>query len=300
MISSETKNPSPFTTVIGNAPLSEQQPSNFKCEVTYKPRGIFLYKIKVLIEIVDTLKALAMRSFEQHEYDFQVTSEGIRVRFRSSATHPVGYQVKSIMWTLRWIAWHFHNTGHTEPNPYREVTFKTRYGDEQFLGFGHLLSAPSPSSSAPNSSSLSESKITITNFICLDLGLEYEPADIYAALINMMIGAAETFPERGGGSHYFAVYNSNADATLLLASTSERAAPLQYDVVITLLGELGYRMANFERQYRWRQFTFLIRDDGRIIGRGAWTKGRVTAAEGFFGKDMEQLDKSPTVLLEAS
>ena len=191
------------------------------------------------------------------------------------------------------MIWHFMTS--REENPYREVSLTTRFGTFPILGIGQLISSRPPLSSTRNTTlspvDAATTTTTITNNTALvntpandiivtdirsigDLPV-YNPADMFYTLINALIEAADKLASRP--IPRLRLYNPRVDATLLVAPTSMEADPLTYGAVIVVISDLANKIAYMETRYRWRQFSFLVRDQGRIIGRGAWCKGEVGA-----------------------
>ena len=241
----------------------------------YKEEGIFLYKVNVLIMIVDCLALLSVEPFNSARSAFELSStvEGMKLEFTSSrAPESPGFQIKTMMWTLRHIAIHFHDQGR-----YGEASFTSKYQDGPIVGFGEVISAVPPSTFAHNASktptqlALRSRGIEVTDFKTIPGGRTYDPADIYIIIVGMLIQAAEE--DADATTSYFNGFNHPANLAILLSKTSKHAEPLSFRTLIAALHMLANRMPAFERRHQWKPFIFLIRDNGRVIGKGALSTG---------------------------
>ena len=66
--------------------------------------------------------------------------------------------------------------------------------------------------------------------------------------------------------------NDHADLTLIVGSTSAAADPMPLRFLFVALGDLATKLANMDPRFQWRRTHFLIRDRGKIVGKGVFTK----------------------------
>ena len=216
--------------------------------------------------LVETAATLALRDYNASVAEFIWQSEGIVINFKSSRTHSVGYQYKTLLWSVSVVLWYF--ISNESESPYREVSFTTYYSDESLLGFGQLLSAPVASNIRSDNSTISNQDITITDLRLLDPAKVYSPPLIYDCILVLLIDLAQKVGNMG--KKLTMCYSERANATLVVSPTSAESEPLAYRDVVYALVDLANKMANIPNKYRWRSFEFRIRKHGRILGKGAW------------------------------
>ena len=295
--------------------LTEEQPENFKCAVRFKPQAIFLYSVKALILIVESLATLAVREFDSRLPRFGYEDEGMAIRLSSSrARGNEGYRVKEMMWSIRRVFGFFD-----DEDRYAEVVFTTAYEIQPTIGNGDLVSLPSTShlgtvnasalavtgnaspgseedelvSTSPlrlatgnksasaskdagNYSSLGDDSITVGRFRSISTEPEYKPPDIYALIIDTIMAAAQATQSE---FEDLSAYNVRADVSLVVLPTSRHAEDIPYNTAIIALADLGNKLAFLEPQYRWRPVSFLIFNHARTVGRGFMQPGRIGNAD---------------------
>ena len=267
--------------------LSEPQPEGFVLELAYKPRPLVLYNIYVLVLLVHAVATLALEDFDGPINIFRFGMYGLEVRF-SSTRDPAqqGYQAKTVMWSLRVIACWMH----VNDDYFAELGFLSRYEPYPPLGSGQLISVPprhedeqsanfskavvdAPTASAQKASANEDVEIAVTNMQFAATGASFTPFEIYNGLINMLISEGELDPESFQPS--FITYSEQANLSIIIGATSIAAAhnfPNKF--VIAAIEDLAKKLSLVrEPALKWKECIFRVRNNGRIIGKGAMRQG---------------------------
>ena len=275
--------------VSTNQTLSERQPNNFGLEIKYKPRGIYVYSVDVLVLMVSALASLAVDDFNDPIVGFNYDLAGLRLKF-SGTREPgrQGYQTKTVMWSIRLLScWLYENH-------YAEVSFYSKYDDGLTIGVGQLLSVAlagqqtqghsvntSELAVGEPSSSLQkriEDEILVGDIGFADEGASFEPFHIYTLFMNILIAEGERNPDDYSVSvtGYLAV----ADLSFAMGARDRaRAVDFPNKYVVKAIEDLAQRLASVrERELKWKECTFAVYKVGRgrrKIGLGVLKKGRM-------------------------
>lgn len=245
-----------------------------------------LTKVDVLVNIVVGLANLALDDFEAYVPIFQSQLLGNEIRFRSVGGVMEGeFQTKTIMWSMRALSCWLN-----ERDSWAETNFQC-YVEPNLLGFGHLRRTiraaqddrtqiiPSSTTQDVAKRSQGDNEITITNIEVVQAGYTFKPFDIFSVFINVLIALGEWDPDDHPSA--LSVYNPEIDLGFALGATSRQSTgnlPTRY--MIAALSDLAEQLPHIrQRDLQWKEFTFLVRNDGRIIGTGVMKKGRVGPAE---------------------
>ena len=273
--------------------LSERQPIEFGDYFTYKKNGVFLYKIDVLVVLVSAVTDLALQNFTQTlpAYYFWSQTAGLELKFRSTVVKgDQKYQCKTVMWAMRDLSC-FLNAH----DRWAEVSFMSKYDGQPELGFGQLNSKPLNTQATESSlhaveatdgaiqpvkpRALKDTDIRIADFQVVKTGHVFAPFDIYSLILNILIEEAQL--ELNDYTTAVTAYSPVGDLSISIGATSVAAAPLFTNrFAILALDDLSDQLSQVrEREFKWKECIFLIRDNGAIVGRGAVRKGRLGAAE---------------------
>lgn len=279
-----------------NTTLEEGQPENFMCIVQYKPRGLALYNIDVLVNLVRSLSKLALLPFGQIQDSFLNDDAGLRLRFTSTrAPGREKLATKEMMWAIRTISNFFHR----EKQGYGEVNFQARYEGSEPLGFAQLTgtaaaSAKPPSGAASNVAVTKRADIDdeITNDTSViqlpdsgapgasnaggeivDLmvyrdGKTFDPYTVYTILMNLNVLAAENDDMEAptGGMYGFDIPQ---DWQVGIQSLSPTSPSLSHRAIVQAIADLAIDIATVNpEEFRWRESAFKISDNGRVVGTG--------------------------------
>ncbi|KAG8532453.1 uncharacterized protein KY384_002330 [Bacidia gigantensis] len=259
----------------GDGNFAEPQPTDFICAYNWKPRGIALTKIDTLIVMVEALSLLALQDFNKDQETFRFSNRELLIRLSSTRVPDVpGFTIKEMLWAIRTTACYFQ----TEDR-YGEINWAIKYSGYPHMGVGQLAFDPTPPQDGPNMTSFSNATaggIAITDVKVLPDGPTYPAATVYSVMMNLIIAEAE----KPNGESFLAVtgYDRGSDASIGIGATSVAAANrFTHGAVKLAIADLAIKMSLVPHPYRWRQCTFLIRINGRIIGRGAFGPGRPDA-----------------------
>ena len=279
-----------------NMTFGEEQPENFDCNVQYKPRGITLYSIDVLINLVTGLSTLAMHQWTQILDSFTWEDAGLRLRFVS--TRAPGRQklaTKEVMWAIRFIS----NSLHGAKQGYREVNFQPFYKGSELLGSAQLLKIAGPSSNPPSGAAsnvavtkradmgaemsgngsviqlpdavtpgASNAGAEIANLAVYSNGKTFDPYIIYTILMNLNILLAQQDNKAmaTGGVYGFDILMDWQVGIQALGPTSLSLTPR---IIVETTADLAVSLALvLPIEHRWKEAAFKIKDNGRVVGDG--------------------------------
>ena len=256
----------------------------------------YLYSINVLITIVGAATVLARGKFEdpRPNFAFWDTTESISIGFRDTQVPgDRGYQYKTLMWTLRFAAcW-------LQDHEWKEITWQGKFVDQPIVGYGALvqriigvdqknLTAIKDSEDGEEGASffaleadagdkggLEDAEVTTDKYAVNPLSATYQPFDVYALMINILINLAPKAPD--AFSTGFHAYYPEGDLSLALTATSKAAAPnFQNKYIITSLADVASKLPRFvQTELSWKEVKWLIRLNGAIIGRGLVVRGQI-------------------------
>ena len=279
-----------------NMTLGEEQPEDFECNVQYKPRGIALYSIDVLINLVTGLSTLAMHQWTQILESFTWEDAGLRLRFAS--TRAPGRQklaTKEVMWAIRLIS----NFMHKEKQGYSEINFQPFYEGSELLGSAQLLKIAGPSSNPPSGSAgnvavtkradmgaemsgngsviqlpdtvtpgVSNAGAEIADLAVYSNGKTFDPYIIYTIMMNLNVLLAEQDNKEvaTGGVYGFDIPMDWQVGIQALSPTSLSLTPR---IIVETTADLAVSLALVQPiVHRWKEAAFKIKDNGRVVGTG--------------------------------
>ena len=270
-------------------PATKLSGPDFNCKFTEKPNWIALFSIDVLVGNINALAVLAVDNFDAYIPVFRSTNAGILLRYKSAkGSWDSGYQTRSLMWSIRDLSCWMNEKGiWPETNIQCEL-------DSVLLGFGSIWSIPvgsrnetldaSSISQAPNVAKRAapNAEIKISKLEVVVDGPRFVPFDIYFIFIKILIALAEVDPDEHPTT--ITVYNRRVDLGFAIGPTSEEASNLlTARYIIAAIADLAQDLANIRnREAQWKQFSFLIDNDGRHIGQGVLKKGRIPSPESNF------------------
>lgn len=305
---------SPCATLLGQGPSNAtndgDDPADFLGNFNYKRGGIALGKIKVLTTIVSATAILAIGDFEGPRPNYGVWSQTrhINIQFRDTTVpQDRKYQSKTVMWTLRLLSCYLQDQGE-----WAEVTWTSKFENEPVVGFGAMtyrLQGAIPSTSADGSGDgggeeeggndvgmvtpatelidgqpgafggAENAVVTVTNIQVKAQGASLPPFDFYTLMINLLINLGKANPDLY--STTVTAYYPAADMSLAITATSVAAASnLLNRYIIASIADLSAKLPNLvQTELLWRECMWLVRKDGRIIGRGVFHKGKIEAAD---------------------
>ena len=261
----------------------EDQPEDFVCGITAKPRAMTFLPVRALLGIVDNLVIMATQPFDGYigPTGWNWASEGTTTRVKMSGSRAAGiapFLAKHAMWSLSEVAKHWR-----AQNAYAEVSFTIGYRDQPPLGCGQLLYVPGPTppeqTDAGSSAANGHIKVHPKDYKKIADQPVYDPQDLYGLLISMINGAAGHGQARQQGISSTSLYSETGDVTFLIATSGRETENLSYAAYVIAMGDIANLMANTLPRDQWKQFSFLIREDGKIIGRGALMAGKINEAE---------------------
>lgn len=282
-----------------NMTLGEEQPEDFMCGVQYKPGGIPLYNIDVLINLVTGLSTLAMHQWTQILESFTWDDAGLRLRFASTrAPGREKLATKEVMWTIRIIS----NFLHKEKQGYGEINFQPFYEGSELLGSAQLLkiAGPSPNSPSgaagnvavtkradmgaenggngsviqlpdpvtPGASNASNAGAEIVDLAVYQNAKAFDPYIIYTIMMNLNVLLAEQDNKEvaTGGVYGFDIPQEWQVGIQALSPTSLSLTPR---IIVETTADLAVSLALVQpEEYRWKECAFKIKDNGGIVGTG--------------------------------
>ena len=261
----------------------ESQPEDFVCSINAKPRAMTFLTARALLGIADNLVILASQHFDGYvgPTGWDWSSEGTTTRVKilnSKAPGSAPLQVKHMMWSLSQVAKYWR-----AQNAYAEVSFTIGYHDQPSLGCGQLLYVPGPSppgqADAGSSAANDFVKVHPKDVKKIADQPVYDPQDLYGLLISIINGIAGREDLRQNGLSSTSLYSQAGDVTFVIATSGRETENLSYRAFVIAMGDIANIMANTMPRDQWRQFSFLIREDNKIIGRGALLAGKINEAD---------------------
>ena len=266
-------------------------PQNFDVTANYKPGGIFLYSVDVLVFMVSALAILAPDDFDEPLAVFRSDADGMVLKLSSTREQGrQGYQTKTAMWAIGELSCWFNR------NHYAEVNFWATYDPNPPIGTGQLLSIPSnkqgSQTQSGNTSELvvgepiamvqkrDEDLISVAEIAFADQGAAFLPYHIYTLFMKVLIAEGERDPD----DYTFSVTAYNEPGNLSFAMGAKNrytAADFPNKYVIKAIADLAQKLAMVqEPQLKWKECHFdvftLSRRGRRKIGRGILKEGRMT------------------------
>ena len=279
-----------------NVTLGEEQPEDFMCGVQYKPRGVSLYSIDVLINLVTGLSKLAMYQWTQVLESFTWDDAGLRLRFASTrAPGREKLATKEVMWAMRIIS----NFLHKEKQGYAEVNFQPFYEGAELLGSAQLLKLAAPSSNPstgaagnvavtkradmdaespgngsviqlpnPVNSGTSNAGAEVADIAVYQNAKTFDPYIIYTIMMNLNTLLAEQGDKEvaTGGVYGFDIPQDWQVGIQALSPTSLSLTPR---IIVETTADLAISLALVQPvEHRWKELAFRIKDNGRLVGTG--------------------------------
>ncbi|KAG8530553.1 uncharacterized protein KY384_005056 [Bacidia gigantensis] len=241
-----------------NTSLTEPQPEEFHCEFSYKKGGTAIPSVETLVFLVGALSQVAILEYQLPISQYSFNDPGLTVLLRSSkAPDHDFYRAKHILWSLRITACYMFSKEH-----WGEIGFFSRYA----------LPSSSPGQETPLRIQRTGIRSLWTNSNSPPKDPTFKPYDIFITIINILVSEGELDAEAPQG--HLSGYNREADLSVGMECTS-RASVENFTNRIaveafTLLAEF---LPTVEEKLRWKGVQFVVRNQGKIVGRGIVRKG---------------------------